>query len=152
MKQHKIIENRFEKLIESLRVEYCWLSGIVFNVKCGIIWPTHHFAPFMSLVRICPWPFTRCSPAGKIRLLASDEQTLTFCRMVESCGVAALTVHGRTRHERPRHPVHEDAIRRVAEALSIPVIAKWVADDFPFWTFYLCTLFWLFVLHSVSFV
>ncbi|XP_037077792.1 tRNA-dihydrouridine(20) synthase [NAD(P)+]-like [Pollicipes pollicipes] len=60
----------------------------------------------------------------KIRLLSSDERTLQFCRMVESCGVAALSVHGRTRHERPRHPVHEDAIRRVAEALRIPVVAN----------------------------
>ena len=30
----------------------------------------------------------------------------------------------RMRHERPREPVHKDVIRKVAEALSIPVIAN----------------------------
>ena len=44
--------------------------------------------------------------------------------MIESCGVAALAVHGRYTEERPRHANRNEYIRAVAEALSIPVIAK----------------------------
>jgi len=60
----------------------------------------------------------------KIRILPDLEDTLTLCRMIERCGVAALTVHGRTKTERPQHANHEDVISRVASVLSIPVIAN----------------------------
>ena len=52
------------------------------------------------------------------------EKTLEFAKMIESCGVAALAVHGRYIEERPRHANHNDYIRAIAEALKIPVIAK----------------------------
>ena len=32
---------------------------------------------------------------AKIRLLQTDEQTVELCKMIESCGVAAITVHCR---------------------------------------------------------
>ena len=35
----------------------------------------------------------------------------------------------REQHERPRHPVHKDIIRRVAEELSIPVICNGGSAD-----------------------
>ncbi len=35
----------------------------------------------------------------------------------------------REQHERPRHPVHKDVIRRVAEELSIPVICNGGSAD-----------------------
>lgn len=45
--------------------------------------------------------------------------------MIESCGVAALAVHGRTREERPNDANHNDVIAAVSAALKIPVIAKY---------------------------
>ncbi|XP_063588165.1 tRNA-dihydrouridine(20) synthase [NAD(P)+]-like [Penaeus indicus] len=60
----------------------------------------------------------------KIRLLNNMEDTLALCRTIEQCGVAALAVHGRTKEERPNHPNHNDQIREIAKALSIPVIAN----------------------------
>ncbi|CAB1313501.1 unnamed protein product [Coregonus sp. 'balchen'] len=43
---------------------------------------------------------------------------------IEKTGEAAIAVHGRLKDERPRHPVPCDLIQAVAEAVSIPVIAK----------------------------
>lgn len=44
--------------------------------------------------------------------------------MIEGTGVSALAVHGRLKVERPYHSVHIDVIKAVAEAVTIPVIAK----------------------------
>lgn len=60
----------------------------------------------------------------KIRLLPTLEETLGFVKMVESTGVAALGVHGRLKEERPRHANHNEAIKKIAESISIPVIAN----------------------------
>lgn len=62
----------------------------------------------------------------KIRVLPSLEDTLNLVKMIESTGVAAITVHGRTKPERPNHDNRTDYIRSVAETLNIPVIAKYV--------------------------
>jgi len=47
-----------------------------------------------------------------------------LARLIESCGVSAIAVHGRTRDERPNNSNHDDVIAAVSAALSIPVIAK----------------------------
>ncbi|TGZ65537.1 hypothetical protein CRM22_005813 [Opisthorchis felineus] len=60
----------------------------------------------------------------KIRILPQLEKTLTLVKLIESTGVAALTVHGRTPSERPRHRNHDEVIVAVASAISIPVIAN----------------------------
>ncbi|XP_064191914.1 tRNA-dihydrouridine(20) synthase [NAD(P)+]-like [Anguilla rostrata] len=60
----------------------------------------------------------------KIRILPSLENTLDLARRIERTGVAAIAVHGRTKEERPQHPVHCDVIQAVAQAVSIPVIAN----------------------------
>uniref|UniRef100_A0A1I8ANN0 DRBM domain-containing protein n=1 Tax=Steinernema glaseri TaxID=37863 RepID=A0A1I8ANN0_9BILA len=60
----------------------------------------------------------------KIRVLDSREETLKFAKMVESCGVAAIGVHGRRRAERPGDANRNEEIREIAEALRIPVIAN----------------------------
>ena len=52
------------------------------------------------------------------------EDTLALARTIESTGVAALAVHGRTKMERPHHAVNCDAIKAVVNTVSIPVIAK----------------------------
>jgi len=60
----------------------------------------------------------------KIRVLNTKEETLKFAKMVESCGVAAIGVHGRRREERPGDSNRISEIREVVEALKIPVIAN----------------------------
>ena len=60
----------------------------------------------------------------KIRLLPAMDETLSLCKLIESCGVAALAVHGRTKTERPQHPNNNEAIRRIAQELKTPIIAK----------------------------
>ena len=68
----------------------------------------------------------------KIRLLGSDrnpdmEQTKKFVRACCGTGIAGITVHGRTREERPRHPCHDDgiaALKEIAEEYGIPLVAN----------------------------
>uniref|UniRef100_A0A7N8YB49 Dihydrouridine synthase 2 n=1 Tax=Mastacembelus armatus TaxID=205130 RepID=A0A7N8YB49_9TELE len=52
------------------------------------------------------------------------EETVRLVQRIEKTGIAALAVHGRFKEERPRHPVHCDYIKAVAQAVSIPVIAN----------------------------
>ncbi|XP_018597703.1 tRNA-dihydrouridine(20) synthase [NAD(P)+]-like [Scleropages formosus] len=60
----------------------------------------------------------------KIRILPSMEETVQLAKRIEKTGVAAIGVHGRTKEERPQHPVHCDVIKAVVEAVSIPVLAN----------------------------
>lgn len=60
----------------------------------------------------------------KIRLLPNIDDTISLCKLIEKCGVAALAVHGRTKEERPQHPNNNEAILRITQEVSIPVIAK----------------------------
>ena len=54
------------------------------------------------------------------------KDTLTLVRLIESTGVAALAVHGRLKDERPQHKNRNHEIKRIADAVDIPVIAKYV--------------------------
>lgn len=72
-----------------------------------------------TLVQNCKVPIT-C----KIRIMPEIEATIEAAKNLESTGISAIGIHGRTRDERPRHPCHHDHIKAVAEALSIPVIAN----------------------------
>ncbi|KAJ9578807.1 hypothetical protein L9F63_004957 [Diploptera punctata] len=66
-----------------------------------------------------------CIPVTcKIRILPDLDNTLALCKFLESSGIIALTVHGRTKEERPQHPNHNDFIKAVSESVSIPVIAN----------------------------
>lgn len=60
----------------------------------------------------------------KIRIMPELEDTIRTVQELESTGIAAIAVHGRTKIERPRHPVHPDVIREVAKVTKIPVIAN----------------------------
>ncbi|GAA6093214.1 tRNA-dihydrouridine(20) synthase [NAD(P)+]-like [Tachysurus ichikawai] len=60
----------------------------------------------------------------KIRILSTLEETVSLVKRIEKTGVAAIAVHGRMKEERPRHAVHCDYIRAVAENVSVPVIAN----------------------------
>ncbi|CAL8322835.1 tRNA-dihydrouridine(20) synthase [NAD(P)+]-like [Gadus morhua] len=60
----------------------------------------------------------------KIRILPSMEDTVRLVQRIERTGVAAIAVHGRTREERPKHPLHCDFLKAVSGAVGVPVIAN----------------------------
>lgn len=60
----------------------------------------------------------------KIRVKPCLEETKKLVKFIDSIGIAALAVHGRTRDERPRHDNRDDYIAAVVETVSLPVIAK----------------------------
>ncbi|KAK3603799.1 hypothetical protein CHS0354_042800 [Potamilus streckersoni] len=60
----------------------------------------------------------------KIRILPTLQETLDFVKLMESTGISAITIHGRTKEERPQHQNHNDVIKAAAEVLKIPVIAN----------------------------
>jgi len=62
----------------------------------------------------------------KIRILPSLDDTIKFAKMLESAGCQLLTVHGRTKEQKGHQQglANWDAIRRIKEEISIPVIAN----------------------------
>jgi tRNA-dihydrouridine synthase 3 len=62
----------------------------------------------------------------KIRLgwNAASRNYLDLARAAVDAGAAALTVHGRTREARYRHPADWDAIGEIAAAVPVPVIGN----------------------------
>ena len=68
----------------------------------------------------------------KIRLLGEPfspdmERTKQFVRACCATGIAGITVHGRTREERPRHPNHDEciaALKEIAVEYGIPLVAN----------------------------
>ncbi|CAH8865627.1 unnamed protein product [Trichobilharzia szidati] len=65
----------------------------------------------------------------KIRILPELEKTIALAKLIESTGVSALTVHGRTVHERPQHRNRNEVIQAIAQAVSIPVLANGGSRD-----------------------
>jgi tRNA-dihydrouridine synthase 2 len=60
----------------------------------------------------------------KLRMLKTVEETIQFCRMVEECGVSAITVHARNIKERPRDPARWKDLAPVFSAISVPTFAN----------------------------
>ncbi|VVC97383.1 unnamed protein product [Leptidea sinapis] len=60
----------------------------------------------------------------KIRILDTPEDTLSLVQKLVSSGIKAIAIHGRTKDERPQHPVHPGTIKYIAERIPIPVIAN----------------------------
>ncbi|MCK0537340.1 tRNA dihydrouridine synthase DusB [Alcanivorax quisquiliarum] len=55
---------------------------------------------------------------------AENRNGETIARLAEACGVAALSVHGRTRADKFEGAAEYDTIARIAAAVKIPVIAN----------------------------
>nr|XP_018899907.1 PREDICTED: tRNA-dihydrouridine(20) synthase [NAD(P)+]-like [Bemisia tabaci] len=60
----------------------------------------------------------------KIRVLDTIEETVELSKKLSECGIAALAVHGRMRHERPQHSNRNDFIKKVSEVVPVPLIAN----------------------------
>lgn len=68
----------------------------------------------------------------KMRLGFSDgsgEEAARIARLAEACGVSAVAVHGRTREQGYTGAANYEAIRRVKQAVSIPVIGNGDVTD-----------------------
>mmetsp|Transcript_31080 Transcript_31080/g.75797 ORF Transcript_31080/g.75797 Transcript_31080/m.75797 type:complete len:458 (+) Transcript_31080:102-1475(+) len=58
----------------------------------------------------------------KIRLLDDEKDTLNLLKVIEGCGVAAVGIHARNVHDRPRHPAMLQKLKPLVSSMSIPVI------------------------------
>lgn len=66
----------------------------------------------------------KCPVTCKVRVLESEDASIGLCKRFEACGISAIGVHGRTKDERPQHQNRNTTIKKISEALSIPVIAN----------------------------
>ncbi|XP_076757009.1 dihydrouridine synthase 2 [Xylocopa sonorina] len=60
----------------------------------------------------------------KIRVLPDLDKTIELCKLLQSTGISAIAIHGRTVDERPQHANRNDVLKEISKKLSIPVIAN----------------------------
>ncbi|CAH8582098.1 unnamed protein product [Schistosoma mattheei] len=65
----------------------------------------------------------------KMRILPELEKTIALAKLIESTGVAAITIHGRTINERSMHRNRNEVIQAIAHSVGIPVLANGGSRD-----------------------
>ncbi|KAI9227627.1 MAG: hypothetical protein DHS80DRAFT_27532 [Piptocephalis tieghemiana] len=60
----------------------------------------------------------------KIRSTGDDRKTIEFVQRAEKVGAEWITIHGRTRTQRPSNPADQDVMKLVKENVQVPVIAN----------------------------
>ncbi|KAH8873206.1 tRNA-dihydrouridine(20) synthase [NAD(P)+]-like [Schistosoma japonicum] len=65
----------------------------------------------------------------KMRILPELDKTVALAKLIESTGVVAITVHGRTMHERSMHRNRNEVIQAIAQSVSIPILANGGSRD-----------------------
>lgn len=68
--------------------------------------------------------------SAKVRIGVNEKIPVEIGKVVESCGVDFVSVHGRTRAGQYKAPVDYDAIKALKEAVNIPVIANGDIKDY----------------------
>ncbi|VDP18232.1 unnamed protein product [Schistosoma margrebowiei] len=65
----------------------------------------------------------------KPEIVKDLEKTIALAKLIESTGVAAITVHGRTINERSMHRNRNEVIQAIAHSVGIPVLANGGSRD-----------------------
>eukprot|EP00088_Acartia_fossae_P057356 TRINITY_DN6690_c0_g1_i1.p1 TRINITY_DN6690_c0_g1~~TRINITY_DN6690_c0_g1_i1.p1 ORF type:complete len:443 (+),score=54.28 TRINITY_DN6690_c0_g1_i1:48-1376(+) len=60
----------------------------------------------------------------KIRVFSDVAKSVELVKMIETTGVAAVGVHGRTKDQRPNDENNVDAIKQIVAAVNVPIIAN----------------------------
>lgn len=134
----QIGSNNFERFIKAAKLVANDVSGIDFNFGCPkkfslaggmgaamLEKPEEIERLLRRSVESLHLPIT-C----KIRILPDLQRTLDLVKMIASCGVSAIAVHGRTKEQRSLEPCSDDVLKAISEVLSIPLIANGGSNDF----------------------
>jgi tRNA-dihydrouridine synthase B len=65
----------------------------------------------------------------KIRILPDDDSTIKIARLIEKSGAKAITIHGRTAKQRYSGKANWNVIKKVKQAVKIPVILNGDVKD-----------------------
>lgn len=129
----QIGSNSFERFIEAARLVAQDVAGVDFNFGCPkkfsisggmgaamLEKPEQMRELLTKSVENLDLPIT-C----KIRILPELESTLSLVKMIESCGVSAIAVHGRTKEQRSQGACSDDVLKEISKVLTtIPMIAN----------------------------
>lgn len=116
-----------------------WTDGVDLNCGCPQRWACDaglgasllgRPALVADMIRQATMRSDRVPVSVKIRVEEDARQSVELARQLEAAGVAWLTVHGRTRRQRPGDVPNYALIALIKDAVNIPVIANGGVDSF----------------------